>query len=287
MKAKVYLTDKENGKYLEQIETLEAPFYPSEVIEDTSLKYTDSEASMLNVHTDVEYQEVLGVGGAFTETSAINYKNMPDEKKNEGREQSGKEGKDRCNRHRKALGAFLGDRLRQNFTEGKNCQRHHDRRHERSRVLITIHQIDEQNGGKRGRGDIDDVVADQNSGKQLVVVVGQTEHALRLLFAVLRHALHAGTAKGSKCGLGCREKGAETEKNHQYGDKYGYTVQDKISSKNMIAVTGFCRKSAEITYAYAVRGHGGSLSSAHFHKAASQSRLPCGRGCSYHKLEEA
>ena len=81
MKAKVYLTDKKSDKFLEYIETLEAPFYPSEVIEDTSLKYTDSEACMLNVHTDVEYQSVLGVGGAFTETSAVNYMKMSGEQK--------------------------------------------------------------------------------------------------------------------------------------------------------------------------------------------------------------
>lgn len=83
MKAKIYLTDKANGKFLEYIGTEEAPLYPAEVIEDTSLKYTDSEACMLNVHSDVEYQEILGVGGAFTETSAVNYKAMSDEKKNQ------------------------------------------------------------------------------------------------------------------------------------------------------------------------------------------------------------
>lgn len=81
MKAKVYLTDKTNGKFLEFIGTQEAPLYPAEVVEAVSEKYKDSEASMLNVHSDVEYQSVLGVGGAFNETSAVNYKKMTNENK--------------------------------------------------------------------------------------------------------------------------------------------------------------------------------------------------------------
>lgn len=81
MKVKIYLTDKQEYKYLEYIGTEEAIFYPSEVIESSAEKYKDSEACMLNVHSDVEYQSVLGIGGAFTETSAANYKKLTDKNK--------------------------------------------------------------------------------------------------------------------------------------------------------------------------------------------------------------
>ena len=38
----------------------------------------DIEANILNIHEDIEYQKVLGIGGAFSDSAATAWKNMPE-----------------------------------------------------------------------------------------------------------------------------------------------------------------------------------------------------------------
>lgn len=42
-----------------------------------------NEANIFNVYDEVEYQEILGFGGAFTEASALNFKGLTEEQKKE------------------------------------------------------------------------------------------------------------------------------------------------------------------------------------------------------------
>jgi len=43
----------------------------------------DIEADVLNIHDDIEYQTVLGIGGAFSESAALAWRTLPEEKQKE------------------------------------------------------------------------------------------------------------------------------------------------------------------------------------------------------------
>ena len=67
MKTKVYFSD-ETG-YLKELEPLNLEYNPN------------AEWRTLNIHPELKYQKIFGFGGAFTESSAVNYDKMSDENK--------------------------------------------------------------------------------------------------------------------------------------------------------------------------------------------------------------
>lgn len=72
---RVYETDVTNKIYLSEKENLD--FRADKKGND------GQEDSILNVYDQVKYQEILGFGGAFTQTSAVNFMNLTDEQKEE------------------------------------------------------------------------------------------------------------------------------------------------------------------------------------------------------------
>lgn len=74
-KIRVYETDVTNKIYLSEKETL--TFRADKKGND------GQEDSILNVYDQVKYQEILGFGGAFTQTSAVNFMNLTEEQKEE------------------------------------------------------------------------------------------------------------------------------------------------------------------------------------------------------------
>ena len=64
----------ENSKFLTKIETcpLENVFFKEESVEMNNIS-AETEWGIINLFDDVKYQEVLGFGGAFTESSAYLY----------------------------------------------------------------------------------------------------------------------------------------------------------------------------------------------------------------------
>lgn len=81
MKVKVYLTESLKDSRIENVETAETEVFLKDTMEFLEEKKTDIEAYILNVHSDVEYQTVGGVGGAFTESAAINYAMLSEKEK--------------------------------------------------------------------------------------------------------------------------------------------------------------------------------------------------------------
>lgn len=66
-------------KMIESIPKEELFFGESVVEYGTASK--EQEGGIINVYDDVEYQEILGFGGAFTESAAYNYAKLSDEAK--------------------------------------------------------------------------------------------------------------------------------------------------------------------------------------------------------------
>jgi len=78
MKATIYLSNDANKKIsLEQ--NVDMPFIDTDV--NTVYGHPgDIEANLINIHDDIEYQTVLGIGGAFTDSAATAWQNMPKDK---------------------------------------------------------------------------------------------------------------------------------------------------------------------------------------------------------------
>ena len=75
MKVTVYRSDA-LGRKLSDIGSFEMPFVDTDVNEVYGHP-GDVEADVLNIHDDIEYQQVLGIGGAFTETAALAWLALP------------------------------------------------------------------------------------------------------------------------------------------------------------------------------------------------------------------
>ena len=72
-KIRVIETDMRAGKMLQEREALE--FRPDKPGTD------GQEGHILNVYDQVQYQEILGFGGAFTESSTLNYQKVSEEQR--------------------------------------------------------------------------------------------------------------------------------------------------------------------------------------------------------------
>ena len=55
-------------------------YFQESIIEDGNVNNV-TEVGIVNVYDEIEYQTVLGFGGAFTESAAYNYAQLTDEQK--------------------------------------------------------------------------------------------------------------------------------------------------------------------------------------------------------------
>ncbi len=77
MELKVYLTKANGTERIENVYNGKIDYVDADVMDSIEKKKNDVEAYLLNVHSDVEYQTYEGIGGAFTEASAVNYFLLP------------------------------------------------------------------------------------------------------------------------------------------------------------------------------------------------------------------
>ena len=76
MKTKVYRSDSSGKKLYPESEHV-MPYVDTDVNETYGAP-GDIEGQIINVHDDIEYQTVLGIGGAFSDSAANAWKNMPE-----------------------------------------------------------------------------------------------------------------------------------------------------------------------------------------------------------------
>ena len=76
MQVTVYRSDT-NEQKLCRSEKYNMPYIDTDVNEAYEHP-EDIEANIINIHDDIEYQTVLGIGGAFSDSAANAWKNMPE-----------------------------------------------------------------------------------------------------------------------------------------------------------------------------------------------------------------
>ena len=81
MQIELYVTNQ-SGKRLEKVKTDLMKIKNTDVVEAQGHP-DDLESNIVNIHSDVKYQTVGGIGGAFTDTSAAVWNTMPNERKEE------------------------------------------------------------------------------------------------------------------------------------------------------------------------------------------------------------
>ncbi len=82
MKAKIYKTQRSSQLYMKNMGEYEFKYRNTDVVE-TYDKTDDLEANLINIYPKTEYHTFYGFGGAFTETAAISWSNMTEERKKE------------------------------------------------------------------------------------------------------------------------------------------------------------------------------------------------------------
>ena len=112
-----------------------------------------------------------------------------DEQEIDGLEHINEHVDDRRGKHRERLGRFLGDAFRRDLTEDQDDDRHGYGRG-RGAGAAAEHLDEQDRGDGRGR-DVDDVVAYEYGGDQLVVVSGKAVGELRAPVAAFRKVLDA------------------------------------------------------------------------------------------------
>lgn len=81
-----------------------------------------------------------------------------------------------------AVGVLLGDDLRHRLAEDDDQQRQHDRGHPRP---LFAREQDHDHGAKRRRGDVDQIVADENGAQGTIIVVEDADGCPGTAVAVL------------------------------------------------------------------------------------------------------
>ena len=81
MKIALYVTDQ-SGKRIEKTLEEKMEYVNTDIIEEQGHP-GDIESHILNIHSDIEFQTFGGIGGAFSDTSATVWSEMPDDKKEE------------------------------------------------------------------------------------------------------------------------------------------------------------------------------------------------------------
>ena len=93
----------------------------------------------------------------------------------------------------------------------------HNGQHEggHRRAPLRVQQAGEQHCANGCCGNVDDIVADEDGGEQLVVLFRHSQHAGCCRIAVLSTAFQADLVQGRKCGLRGGEKGGKCHQNDQ------------------------------------------------------------------------
>ena len=134
--------------------------------------------------------------------------------------------------HGERLGGFLGQALGGDLAEDEHHHGEHDGGHRRAVRLAD--ELDEQQGGQGGGHVVDDVVADEDGGEQLVVILGQGQGLFRLFVAVVSAALQADAVEGGEGRLRGGKVAGHGHHQHQHGQQY-HTIwvhEDKSTPTN-------------------------------------------------------
>ena len=113
--------------------------------------------------------------------------------------------------HGKAFRRVLCNAFGGDLTENQNNDRYDDRRNRRTHVAV---KSDEQKCADRRHHDIDDIVADQDGGDQLVIIFGQLERQRCPLVSIVRQHLEAGLIQRRECRFCGAEIGGHGDAGH-------------------------------------------------------------------------
>ena len=139
-------------------------------------------------------------------------------------------------RHRRSDGLrhLFGDALGADLAEDQHHNGQHDSG-DRCAPLLA------QSFGKEHRcngscTNVDDIVADEDGGEQLVVLFRHGQHTGRRLVAVLGTAFQTDLIQGRKCGLRGGEKGGKCHQNHQRYEKRHTAIVHKKENHTQLSV---------------------------------------------------
>ena len=128
----------------------------------------------------------------------------------------------RRGRHCPALRRLLGKAFGRDLAKDQNDHRQH---HGGRRRAVLVKPLGKQHRGNGGGGNIHDVVADEDGGEQLVILLCQRKGAGRPGVALVRPVLQPDAVEGCKCRFGGGEVGRQGHKNHKgYGHRGTGTV---------------------------------------------------------------
>ena len=111
----------------------------------------------------------------------------------------------------KAFRGVLCNTLGGDLTKNQNNDRYDDRRNRRADVAV---KSDEQKCADGRHHDIDDIVADQDGGNQLIIIFGQLERQRCPLVSVVRQHLEAGLIQRRECRFCGAEIGGHDDAGH-------------------------------------------------------------------------
>ena len=140
-------------------------------------------------------------------------------------------GRNRCgNRLRHLLCKALGGHL----AKDQNHNGQHEGGHRRA--PLRVQQAGEQHCANGCCGNVDDIVADEDGGEQLVVLFRHSQHAGCCRIAVLGAAFQADLVQGRKCGLRGGEKGGKCHQNDQRRQKRNTAIVHKKGNHTQLSV---------------------------------------------------
>ena len=140
--------------------------------------------------------------------------------------------------HGQSFGHFLGHTLGGDLAKGQDQQGHDNRRD--GRAVNAADKAGKQHGGKRGRTDIDNVIADQNGAEQAVVALNQRQRVRCFGVAVLRLAPQADLIQRVIRCFCRREKCRQTDQDYQCDD-HKYTAIVHWGTINSFCMLFMCR----------------------------------------------
>ena len=118
--------------------------------------------------------------------------------------------------HGELFGVVLGDGLGGDLAEDQD---HHGDDGGGNSGTTVAQQVNEEQGADGGQGDVDHVVADEDGGDQLVVILRQPQGQLGLVVTLLGHGLQTGAVDGGESGL----RGGEVS-GQDHADHHGHDV---------------------------------------------------------------
>ena len=136
----------------------------------------------------------------------------------------------RGNRLRHLLCKALGGHL----AKDQNHNGQHEGGHRRA--PLRVQQAGEQHCANGCCGNVDDIVADEDGGEQLVVLFRHSQHAGCCRIAVLGAAFQADLVQGRKCGLRGGEKGGKCHQNDQRRQKRNTAIVHKKGNHTQLSV---------------------------------------------------